>query len=566
MSIDLTEIRELFLEESFEHLHKMEADLLKLQSGETDKELIHSIFRCAHSIKGGAGIFKFEHIVNFAHSMETLLDKIRQKQQVIIKPINDLLLNSVDILRIMILALKNNNSYNIEMVQTCQIKLTNALHQEKLYATKPVIPPENKIFDKSQSNVKIPTKNTTLNIVAGNPLNFIRVSTDKIDNLINMVGELVITQSMLERMVNKINNSCARQLRDGLAQLERNSRELQDSVMQIRMLPISFAFNRFPRLVHDLSLKLDKKIDLIISGERTELDKTVLEKIGELLIHLVRNAIVHGIETSEQRLAAGKFKIGQLRLHAFHQSGNIVIQVSDDGIGFDTEKIRSTAIKKGLLNQDESCTTEQLYEFIFQPGFSTTLEVNDLSGRGVGMDVVRRNIRELGGTIEIKSTPGQGSTFSIHLPLSLAILEGQLIRIGTEIYILSLLSIIESLRINPKLVNKLSGITEVYKLHDEYIPILRLYELFNITPHNIDLEKGLLVVVESEGQKIGLFVDELLSQRQIVIKSLINYKKVPGISGATILGNGAVALILDIFGLIELFHSHIEYNKLHWDS
>jgi two-component system chemotaxis sensor kinase CheA len=370
-----------------------------------------------------------------------------------------------------------------------------------------------------------------------------------------MVGELVITQSMLEQIGGKISDNCyITQLRDGLSQLERNTRELQESVMRIRMLPISFSFNRFPRLVHDLSLQLDKQVELKLSGEHTELDKTVLEKMSDPLVHLVRNALDHGIETPAQRLAAGKPEIGQINLHAFHQGGNIIIQISDDGAGFDLEKIRAKAIQKDLLNPEDSPTDEQLYNFIFQPGFSTVTQVSDLSGRGVGMDVVRRNIRALGGTIEVSSKLGVGSTFSIRLPLTLAILDGQLVRVGQYIYILSLLSIIESLRVKPAKVSSLVGCAEVYRLRDEYIPILRLYELFDITPSTTKLDKGLLVITEGDGKKIGLFVDELLSQQQIVIKSLeSNYKKVQGISAATILGDGSVALILDVAGLIQRF-------------
>jgi two-component system chemotaxis sensor kinase CheA len=292
-----------------------------------------------------------------------------------------------------------------------------------------------------------------------------------------------------------------------------------------------------------------------LSGVHTELDKTVLEKMSDPLVHLVRNALDHGIELPEQRRQTGKPETGLLHLHAFHQGGNIIIQISDDGAGFDLERIRAKAIAQGLLNKDDNIADEQLYELVFLPGFSTAQQVSDLSGRGVGMDVVRRNIRSLGGTIEIKSKPGRGATFSIRLPLTLAILDGQLVRVGQDIYILSLLSIIESLRIKPQLVNTLAGKAEVYKLRDEYLPILRLYELFDILPGTNQLDQGLLVVVEGDGQKIGLFVDELLSQQQIVIKSLeSNFKQIQGISGATILGDGSVALILDIAGLIQVFH------------
>jgi two-component system chemotaxis sensor kinase CheA len=361
---------------------------------------------------------------------------------------------------------------------------------------------------------------------------------------------------MLDQIGDTLDITKVPQLRDGLSQLERNTRELQESVMRIRMLPISYSFNRFPRLVHDLSEHLGKKVDLKLSGEQTELDKTVLEKMNDPLVHLVRNALDHGIEVPAHRTAIGKPERGLVWLHAFHQSGNIIIQISDDGAGFNREKIRAKAIEQHLIMPEDNPSDEQLYDYIFYPGFTTVTQVSDLSGRGVGMDVVRRNIHALGGTIDMQSKPNQGTTFSIRLPLTLAILDGQLIRVGQEIYILPLLSILESLRINPKLVSALAGkAAEIYRLRDEYIPILRLYELFDIKPCTTQLDQGLLVVVEGYTQKVGLFVDELLSQQQVVIKSLeSNFKQVVGVSGATILGDGSVALILDITGLTQLFY------------
>jgi two-component system, chemotaxis family, sensor kinase CheA len=786
MAVDLTEVRELFLEESFDNIDIMESSLLDLEIGNVDNELIHTIFRAAHSIKGGAGIFNFEHIIHFAHAAETLLDEMRNGEHLVTQSLIDLLLHSVDVLRMMLSAVQENTDYDVQEAQKCQEELHQAsqanqekktsVEEDKNIASSPIAVTENlpatesqqlsttesspkkgwhilfkpdismlttgndpinlfrelahlgelkvkidtsqlpvfseldpqacylswkltlygdvecteidEIFewvedecelqitnleseiaepptlppkeeqepiseekketeeaitletdetvldaektednelervkkiqanetdknlettskngtshelkseeisiekavdlpleqstkeispptaDKSTVSVeteKIPissketseTKDTTKHLHStahhGSEANSIRVGIDKVDSLINMVGELVITQSMLDQIGEHFDNSQINQLQDGLAQLERNTRELQENVMRIRMLPISYSFNRFPRLVHDLSTQLGKKVELKLSGEQTELDKTVLEKMNDPLVHLVRNALSHGIEMPEQRQAMGKPEVGLLHLHAFHQSGNIIIQISDDGAGFHVEKIRAKAIQKGLIYPDEYPTNEQLYELIFQPGFSTTEQVNDVSGRGVGMDVVRRNIRALGGTIEVKSQTGKGSTFSIRLPLTLAILDGQLVRVGQEIYILPLLSIIESLRINPKLVNFLTGVAEVYRLRDEYIPILRLYDIFNLTSSTTQLEQGLLVIVEGDGQKIGLFVDELLSQQQIVIKSLeSNYKKIEGISGATILGDGSVALILDVAGLIHLFQS-----------
>lgn len=323
--------------------------------------------------------------------------------------------------------------------------------------------------------------------------------------------------------------------------------------MRIRMLPISFTFQRFPRLVHDLSGKLDKKIVLEMSGEQTELDKTVMEKIGDPLVHLVRNSIDHGIESPEQRKQVGKSEEGVIKLNAFHEGGNIVIEIIDDGAGLDRDKIRSKAVQNGIISEDEVMTDDKIYELIFSPGFSTADVVSDISGRGVGMDVVRRNIRDLGGTVEITSETGVGSTFTIRLPLTLAIMDGQSVCVGSEIYIIPLVSIVESIQVRSGEVKGVAGKASLYRLRDEYIPIVRLHDVFSIDTECRQLEDGLLVVVEGEGSKIALFVDDLLGQQQVVIKSLeTNYKKVNGVSGATILGDGTVALIIDVAGLIRL--------------
>ncbi len=382
----------------------------------------------------------------------------------------------------------------------------------------------------------------------------IRVDTAKIDSLINMVGELVITQSMLGMLGEDFDMSRVEKLIEGLGQLERHTRELQESVMQIRMLPISFTFSRFPRLVHDLSTKMGKSIELEMIGEDTEVDKTVIEKIGDPLVHLVRNSLDHGIEMPEDRVAAGKPATGKIQLIASHKGGNIVIEIRDDGRGLNRDKILSKALEKGVVSDAANLSDKQIYELIFEPGFSTADQISDVSGRGVGMDVVRRNINELGGGIEIESNPGQGSAIIIRLPLTLAILDGQSIKVGEETYIVPLVSIIESIQVRSDMVNMVAGKGETFKLRDEYLPVIRLHEVFGIeNPKTTDISQGLLVVVEGDGGKCGLFVDELLGQHQVVIKSLeTNYKKVEGASGATILGDGSVALILDIPDLMRL--------------
>jgi two-component system chemotaxis sensor kinase CheA len=380
-----------------------------------------------------------------------------------------------------------------------------------------------------------------------------RVGIDKVDALINMVGELVITQSMLGQVGKEFDLSKLSKLQEGLAQLEHNTREMQESVMRIRMLPISFSFNRFPRLVRDISSKLGKKVELVLLGEQTELDKTVMEKIGDPLVHMVRNSLDHGLESPEERINSGKDETGTLTLNAYHQGGNIIIEITDDGKGIDPDIIRQKAIEKGVIAESDVLSPEQCQELIFAPGFSTAAEVSDLSGRGVGMDVVKRNIQELNGTVELESTPGKGSVFRIRLPLTLAILDGQLVRVGKETYILPLVSIIESLEMENETINSVGGDTEVLKVRHEYVPILKLYSLFETVPDSLEVNDGLMVIAEGDNRKIGLLVDELLGQQQVVIKSLeTNYRKVDGVSGATILGDGTVALILDIPGLIKM--------------
>ncbi len=661
MTIDVSQFHQVFFEESFEGLEAMENALLDLSQGVDDPELIHLIFRSAHSIKGGSGTFGFTAVAGFTHVMETLLDQMREGERDITKEALNLLMESGDVLRDMLEAARDGGEFNAEQAATIQSSLEAMLGGDDGSTTEPADQADDgskvsgwkidfkpyvdllktgndpvrmfrELAELGDLQVEVNTDalpaftgfdpeechlswklilngavqreqldeifewvdgDCDLNIEAISAAEVIeadeepvkaatpakdrregdrrkadrrssagadssiRVSIQKIDELINMVGELVITQSMLGQIgsgeIDEFDAARLEKLRDGLQQLERNTREMQESVMQIRMLPISFAFNRFPRLVHDMSSKLGKNIELKISGEGTELDKTVMEKIGDPLVHLVRNSLDHGIEMPEDRVAKGKPETGTIELNACHQGGNIVIEIKDDGNGLPAEKILAKARERGLVGADEKLSRERTLELIFEPGFSTAEVVTDVSGRGVGMDVVRRNIKDLGGAIEVSSTPGEGSTFTIRLPLTLAILDGQLLNVGDETFVMPLISIVESLQVDSSLVNSVAGSAEMYKLREDYIPIVRLYDVFGIDPKTTSLEEALLVVVEHEGQKIGLMVDELLGQQQVVIKSLeTNYRRIEGLSGATILGDGTVALILDVGGLISL--------------
>jgi two-component system chemotaxis sensor kinase CheA len=379
----------------------------------------------------------------------------------------------------------------------------------------------------------------------------IRVSVEKVDQMINLVGELVITQSMLAEIASHLDPVLHENLISGLALLERNTRELQESVMSVRMMPINFVFSRFPRLVRDLAGKLDKKVQLKMVGEGTELDKGLIEKISDPLTHLVRNSLDHGIEMPDERIAKGKDPQGTITLRAAHQGGNIVIQVVDDGAGLNRERILAKAHEKGIPVGDNMSDAD-VWQMIFAPGFSTAAVITDVSGRGVGMDVVKRNIEGLGGRVEIASKSGEGSTITIRLPLTLAILDGLSIAVGDQIYIVPLSFIIESLQPKAEDIKEISGQGQVIHVRGEYLPLIALHKVFGITPRVANPAEGILVLLEAEGKKVALFVDDLVGQHQVVIKSLeTNYRKVVGVSGATIMGDGRVAMIMDVGALVK---------------
>ena len=680
MTLDLAQFHDAFFEESFEALDLMEASLLKLNPGAPESELINTIFRVAHSIKGGSATFGFTQIASFTHTAETLLDELRGNRMQVSRGIMDLLLRSVDVMRDMLRAVQNKTTVEAQRVADLQFDLEVAIIQKDTVVAAPAVTPAvtttevtaaansdvempvwqivfrpypqlfahgndplrmlrelgdlgkvevtanlaavpslaemdaescflsweirlstevtreviaqvfdwaegdchleiNKLESAADAVAAVPVATDAVAAAASNVVSLkpvakvaaapeaapegarnavgdsssIRVSIEKIDELLNTVGELVITQSMLGQLGTRFDGPSAEQLRSGLAQLERNVRELQESVMRVRMLPISFVFSRFPRMVRDLSNRLGKDIELKMTGEHTELDKTVLEKIGDPLIHLVRNSIDHGIEKPDVRVAAGKPATGTVYLDAYHKGGNITIEVKDDGGGMNKERILAKARERGLVGTNDVLSDDQICDLIFVPGFSTAETTTDVSGRGVGMDVVRRNVKELGGSIEVRTETGKGSRFLITLPLTLAIVDGQSVSVGTESYIVPLTAIIESMQLKPSMVNMVAGRGEVFRFREEYLPIVRLHQIFGVRPSSTELTEGLLMVVEGDGRRAGLFVDDLLGQQQVVIKSLeTNYRRVDGVSGATILGDGSVALILDIPGIIRV--------------
>ncbi len=681
MKLDMSQFLGVFYEESFEGLDAMESGLLELELGVPDDESVGQIFRAAHSIKGGSGVFGLTQVVDFTHLLETLLDELRDGKRQVTNELRDVCLSSVDALRAMLSAIQDEQSVDdaaiaaqmmalegllgaqssqSEAVETAVAEPAAESNQESSHVGWQVVfSPHHNIFatgndpyriirelyslgeaqvmcdvsllpdldeldpesaylswkieilgaiereaveevflwvedlcdiaimpmgqlektvvqqvDVSQEaapeeerRVESPRRQTKERRTTAKPKGdggTIRVGIDKVDEMINMVGELVITQSMLSTLGENFDLSKMEALQQGLAQLQRNARELQAGVMQMRMVPISFVFSRFTRLVHDVSQQLGKKIELVVVGESTELDKTVVEKLGDPLVHLIRNSLDHGLEPPEERLAANKSETGKVHLSAYHQGGSVVIEIADDGRGLNTEKIRVKAIEKGLISENEVLADKQIFELIFLPGFSTADSLGDLSGRGVGMDVVRKNILSLGGSIDVSSTVGKGSQFVIRLPLTLAILDGQSVSVGGNRYIIPLSVIVESIEIDLEQMRCVAGKGKVFCLRGEYLSVVNFGEVMRTDSERTrELAGNLMVIVECEGKKYGLVVDDLLSQQQVVIKSLeANYRKVNGISGATILGDGSVALIVDVPGLIALFSQDIRDEEL----
>jgi two-component system chemotaxis sensor kinase CheA len=386
----------------------------------------------------------------------------------------------------------------------------------------------------------------------------IRVSVEKVDQLINLVGELVITQAMLAQTASNSDPVLYEALFNGLAQLQRNTRDLQESAMSIRMMPMSFVFSRFPRVVRDVAAKLGKDVELHTVGEGTELDKGLIERIVDPLTHLVRNSLDHGLEAPDERVAKGKASKGTITLRAYHQGGAIVIEVSDDGRGLRRDKILAKAKERGMAVSD-AMSDQEVWQLIFEAGFSTADQITDVSGRGVGMDVVRRNIQEMGGRVEIDSAPDLGTRISIKLPLTLAILDGMSVRVGGEVFIIPLSYISESLQPKADAMRSLQGNQHVVAVRGDYLPVLSLAQAFNVRAEVDEYDEGILVIIESEGAKTALFVDGLVGQNQVVIKSLENnYRKVAGISGATIMGDGRVAMIVDVAYLVGLANSRLD--------
>ncbi|WP_442684320.1 chemotaxis protein CheA [Stenotrophomonas sp. JC08] len=646
MSMDLQRFHATFFEESREGLDAMETGLLALEGGQLDPEIINSVFRAAHSIKGGAGTFGFNTIADLTHVLETLLDELRAGKRALEPAAVDAMLSSVDVLRALLREVEHGQPADPQAVQAVTARLEAVLSGQTTPATAAKVEdetpngwqigfaPSPSLFMSGNDPLRIIRELETLgplevaaraqrlpgfsqldpleaylawdlgltgkvprskiedtfawvvddceldirpaappSLAAPTPTpavtaaaapapaaatpagtgheaeSSIRVSVDKVDALINLVGELVITQAMLKQVSGALEPAHAEQLLAGLDLLERNTRDLQEAVISVRMLPVDAVFRRFPRLVRDLSSRLGKQVRLRTIGEGTELDKGLIEKIADPLVHLVRNSIDHGLEMPDVRRAAGKEETGTITLAASHQGGHIVIEVSDDGRGFNRDKILQKAHERGL-NVPDNPTDAQVWDLIFQPGFSTADAVTELSGRGVGMDVVRRNIQALGGEVQLESHTGSGTRVLIRLPLTLAILDGMTVSVAGETLILPLAYVLEALQPQAEDIRTMAGEGRVLRVRGEYLPIVSLSQSYGYGGQVND--DPLVVVVEGDGQKIALEVDELLGQQQVVVKNIENnYRRIAGVSGATILGDGRVALIVDIGGLVR---------------
>lgn len=657
MQIDIQRFHAVFFEEAAEHLATMEEALLRLERTPDDSELLHCIFRAAHSIKGASGTFGFAEVAGFTHGLESLLDRMRDGAIAPTSERIELLLHAADTLGVLLQAAKDGGPLPLNLQQVirdlegvlgtgstagapseatatsvassgmCEYCITfvpgpdlvrhgmdpllllRDLSQlgevEKVLADTSRLPelaemtpdecylgwsiwlrsersPEELqsvfLFVEDSSRVAIerlsadPAAPALPDVPAtiptspahdparprGGDCSSIRVSVEKVDELINLVGELVIAQSMVNQVLHELPGEVLPAMQEALAAMNRSTRDLQEQVMAVRMVPLASVFRRFPRLVRDLAANLGKQIEVAISGEETELDKQMIEQIGDPLTHLVRNAVDHGIEASQRRQECGKPAAGTIGLHAYHEGGNVVIEVRDDGRGLDRQRIYQKALAQGLVRPDATLGDEEIFALIFLPGFSTAEKVTDVSGRGVGMDVVKRNIESLNGSVAIESRPGEGSTFRVRLPLTMAILEGLAVSLNNEIYILPLLSVVESFQPRSSDIKTINGRTEVILVRGKPLPLVRLHEIFHTSTKVTDPTKGLVVILENQGKRIGLLVDELLGQMQVVMKSLeANYRKVEGVSGATILGDGQVAFILDVPGLSRLAQEQV---------
>jgi len=586
------EIVKEFLVESGDHLDDVESKILQLEENPESADIINSIFRPIHSIKGSAGFLGMNDIGTVSHELETLMDEARKAKIKITPEIIEILYEGIDILKKLreIVAKKaDNKDITSEVInyQPLLTKITVALQHNMTEVQsgetkdnqkdgKPLgeILVESGVVSSEQVEVALQEQGKRLGEIlvdkgmatpdkVDNALilqaasgkrsaETVKVDTQKLDNLVNLVGELVIANALVNEVLGNTNNTNT-SANKNLSHFNKIVKDIQDQVMSMRMVPLKSTFQKMARLVRDVSTKVGKKVRLEVSGEETELDKTVIEEINDPLVHIIRNSVDHGIEPQDERIAKGKPADGLVRLNAFHKGGNIVIEIEDDGKGLCKDKLLKKAIENGLVEESASLSDQQIYNLIFAAGFSTAEKVTDISGRGVGMDVVKKNVDRLRGKVDISTVEGEGTKISIKLPLTLAIIDGMIVQVGNEKYIIPMLSIEESIRPSKEHISTVQHRGELLSIRGSLLPIVRLHNLYNVKPKKINPWEALILIVEGEGQRCGVLVDDLLGQQQIVIKSLgEQFRKVRGVSGGAILGDGCVSLILDVGGIMNM--------------
>jgi two-component system chemotaxis sensor kinase CheA len=575
MAIDLNRFIATFFDEAQEHLESIEEKAMALGSGSADTETLNSIFRAAHSIKGGSGTFGFTQLAEATHEMETLFDGLRKGKGEADEGTVRILLDACDVFKAHLARLKAGERGTDPAMETIRSELAGyrggasapagaapaagAVTEESFFGTPAAAPGKGEAYGLfEQPAASAASEKYGLFEADGaveqnrrkGDQSSIRVSVEKIDRIVNLVGELVIAQAMMQQSVATLAAKQDERLTHSLATLDRNTRDLQQAVMSIRMMPMEFVFSRFPRLVYDLSAQLGKKVQLRTQGHETELDKELIELLVDPLTHVVRNAIDHGIESPEQRRKAGKPESGTVGMRATHRGGSVIIEVTDDGRGLDRERILAKARELGMA-VDDTWTDAQAWGLIFEAGFSTAKEVTSLSGRGVGMDVVRRNITSLGGSVSVSSTRGEGTTIAIQVPLTLAVLDGMIIGVGDEQYIVPLEFVAEAFKPAPGDIKTVVNQPSLVAVRGEHLPIVRLEDVVQLPAAKAGEARvrpdPLCLVVEVDDRRTALLVDSLIGQQQLVVKSLdTNLHPVPGLAGATILGDGRVALILDV--------------------
>lgn len=546
------ELVEGFIQESKENLQLIENGILQLESSPDDLQLIDQIFRPFHTIKGVAGFLNLNDINALSHSYENLLDDARKGDLEITNQVSQVVLEGVDALRLMTDTLAEsqqqgeyiphelNLDYYADIIkQTRAQKSGDSKSQTKPAQDSKESSPGGR-GGRNTSDIQSPGTNFD------NVESSVRVSTDKMDSLLDLVGELVVTQNMVMQN-HEIQNSSNKRLQQDIGQLKRITGSLQDLSMSLRMVPIKGTFQKMHRIVRDLARKKDKKIVLEVHGEETEIDRNMVDELYEPLVHMIRNNCDHGIEDPQERIAAGKPETGKISLNAYYKGGMVVVEVADDGKGIDVEKIRNRAIERNIIDPDEELSESQILNLIFTSGFSTTENVTDVSGRGVGMDVVKKAINNMRGSIDIKTKKGKGTSFSLKLPLTLAIIDGVVVRIGSERFIIPTTAIKESLKIENENYNKIAGKGETLYIRDRVVPLLRIDEFFGIDDAVREPKEGIVMVIESENKEAAIIVDEMLDKQEIVIKSLgEGLNKIRGLSGGAIMPDGSVGLIVDV--------------------